>query len=171
MMSAGEMRPPSFFIAGVIQGSSTDRGLRDQSYRQHLVHLLKKTFPDATIISPYDLHPDSIDYGPEKGKATFLEMVARATECDVLIAFLPEASLGTAIEIWESYRCGVTIWSISPMRENWVIRFFSRRVFHSMAEFERFLLGEAREEVSRAIRCRGQGPAEHSDGSGDQLRP
>jgi hypothetical protein len=170
-MSGGEIRPPSFFIAGVIQGSSKDRELKDQSYRQLLNHLLKKAFPDATIISPYDLHPDSINYSWEKGKATFLEMVARAAECDVLIAFLPEASLGTAIEMWESYRNGVTIWTISPMKENWVIRFFSHRHFQTMAEFERFLLGEAREEVLRAARCRGQRSEKLSDGTGNEFRP
>ena len=159
------MRPAVFFIAGVIQGSSQDRGLSDQSYRKRLIRLLKKNFPDALVISPFDLHPNSIDYGLDKGKATFLEMVDRATECDVLIAYLPEASLGTAIEIWESYRKGVLIWTISPMRENWVVRFFSHRIFASMAEFERFLFTGAHEEVLRAVRGRDGRPEGFPDES------
>ncbi len=148
--------PPTFFLAGIIQGSSTSRGLSDQSYRGHLAGILKKIFPDADIISPYDLHPNSIDYDLDKGKTTFMEMVSRAKQSDVLIAYLPEASLGTAIEMWESYRSGVTIWTISPMKENWVIRFFSHRVFTSLGEFEKYVLEKAREEVRRAIRCRGE---------------
>jgi hypothetical protein len=163
-------RPPSFFIAGIIQGSSTSRELSDQSYRQRLIRLLKKVFPDASIVSPYDLHPDSIDYDLQKGKTTFFDMVNRATQCDVLIAYLPEASLGTAIEIWESHRNGVIVWTISPMKENWVIRFFSHRIFHTMAEFEKFVLGEAQEEVLRALRCRSQGSEKLPDQSGRKLR-
>jgi len=145
------MRSPSFFIAGVIQGSAQGRELCDQSYREQLTQLLKETFHDAVVISPYDLHPNSIDYSLDRGKATFLKMVSRARQCDVLIAYLPEASLGTAIEMWECSRVGVPIWTISPMKENWVIKFFSQRVFSNLNEFKRFLLTEAREEVLRAV--------------------
>ena len=165
------MRPPSFFIAGIIQGSSQDRGLSDQSYRVHLTQLLKKAFHDALIISPYDLHPNSIDYSMEKGKATFLDMVAKATKCDVLIAYLPEASLGTAIEMWECFRVGIPIWTISPMKENWVVKFFSQRFFPSMVEFERFLFAEAKEEVLRAIRGSGQRPEGLLGRSGGEINP
>lgn len=156
MRSETELKSPSFFIAGVIQGSSQDRELCDQSYRKHLIHLLEKAFPGALIISPYDLHPNSINYSLERGKTTFLEMVSKAARCDVLIAYLPEASLGTAIEMWECYRRGIPIWTISPMKENWVIRFFSQRIFPSMAEFERFLFAQAGEEVLRGVLGSGQ---------------
>jgi len=148
--------PPTFFLAGIIQGSSRSRGLSDQSYRGRLAGILKKAFPDAEIICPFDLHPNSIDYDLDKGKKTFLEMVSRAKRCDVLIAYLPEASLGTAIEMWESFRSGVTIWTISPMKENWVVKFFSHRVFSSLDEFEIHLREQAREEVLRAVRGRGE---------------
>jgi len=147
---------PTFFLAGIIQGSSRSRGLSDQSYRGRLAGILRKTFPHADIISPFDLHPNSIDYDLEKGKKTFQEMVSKAKCSDVLIAYLPEASLGTAIEMWESFRSGVTIWTISPMKENWVVRFFSHRVFSSLSEFETYVREQAREEVRRVIRSRGQ---------------
>jgi hypothetical protein len=159
----------SFFIAGVIQGSSQNRDLMDQGYRQQISRLLKRTFPDARVISPYDLHPDSINYDSTKGKATFLEMVRRATECDVLVAYLPEASLGTAIEMWESYRNGVIVWTISPMRANWVVQFFSHRVFSSLEEFEKYLIGEAPEETFHAVRRRGQRPEGISHRSGHEI--
>jgi hypothetical protein len=168
--SGSNKRPPSFFIAGIIQGSSRSRDLSDQGYRGHLAEILKKIFPDADIISPYDLHPNSIDYDLDKGKATFLEMVSRAKHSDVLIAYLPEASLGTAIEMWESFRSGVTIWTISPMKENWVVRFFSHRVFASLGEFERYLLERSQEEVQRAIRCRRQRSETVSDPPEPELR-
>jgi len=154
---------PIFFLAGIIQGSSRSRGLSDQSYRGRLSGILKKAFPDADIICPYDLHPNSIDYDLNRGKKTFLEMVSRAKRSDVLIAYLPEASLGTAIEIWESFRSGVTIWTISPMKENWVVKFFSHRVFGSLDEFELSMGEQAREEVLRAVRSRGERSAAVSE--------
>ncbi len=156
-------RPPAFFLAGIIQGSSRSRDLSDQSYRSRLTGILKETFPHAEIVCPYDLHPNSIDYDLQKGKKTFLEMVSKARRSDVLIAYLPEASLGTAIEMWESYRSGVTIWTISPMKENWVVRFFSHRIFGSLGEFETYVREKAREEVRRAVLGRGERPETLSD--------
>jgi hypothetical protein len=157
--------PPTFFLAGIIQGSSRNRGLSDQSYRGRLAGILKKAFPRADIVCPYDLHPNSIDYDLEKGKKTFLEMIFRAKRSDVLVAYLPEASLGTAIEMWESFRSGVTIWTISPMKENWVVRFFSHRIFNSLDEFEIFVEEQAGEEVQRAVGSRGERSEAVSDPS------
>ncbi len=165
------MRSPSFFIAGVIQGSSQDRELYDQDYRGHLARILTAAFPDAAIISPYDLHPNSIDYSLEKGKTTFLDMVKRATQCDVLIAYLPEASLGTAIEMWECVRAQVPIWTISPMKENWIIRFFSQRIFSTMGEFEKFVLSEANEELRGAIGGNDRRSEESPGPAGGELFP
>jgi hypothetical protein len=161
--------PPTFFLAGIIQGSSRSRNLSDQGYRFRLTAILKEAFPDAEIICPFDLHPNSIDYDLEKGKKTFLEMVSRARRSDVLIAYLPEASLGTAIELWESFRSGVTIWTISPMKENWVVKFFSHRVFTSLEEFETYVRKGAGKEVRRAVHSRGQRSETVSDPSGRPL--
>ena len=35
-------------------------------------------------------------------------------EIDVLLAFVPEASMGTAIEMWEAYQHGAAVITISP---------------------------------------------------------
>lgn len=165
------MKSPSFFISGVIQGSSQGRELCDQSYRERLAQLLKEVFPHAEVVNPYDLHPNSIDYSLEKGKATFLKMVSRAAQCDVLIAYLPEASLGTAIEMWECSRVGIPIWTISPMKENWVIKFFSQHIFSTLEEFQKFLFAEAREEVLRAFSGSDQRSEELPGRSGAALDP
>jgi len=55
------------------------------------------------------------------------------------ITYLPEASMGTAIEMWECYRNKVRIWTISPMKENWSVRFLSDKIFKSLDEFEKYL--------------------------------
>jgi len=60
-------------------------------------------------------------------------MAARA---DVLVAYLPEASMGTALEMVRASDAGVPVVSISPLAENWFIRFLSQRIFSSLAAFE-----------------------------------
>ncbi len=131
--------PRKFFLAGIIQGSKMGRELHPQDYRERIKRALKGRFPKAEIFCPYELHPHSIDYDLEKGRETFLKMIEKAKGADCLVAYLPEASLGTAIEIWESYKSGVPIWTISPMGVNWVVKFLSTKVFPSLNDFEAYL--------------------------------
>ena len=72
-------------------------------------------------------------------KRTLLELAEEAARADVLIAYLPEASMGTAVEMWQAYRAGKPILTISPLAENWVVRFLSTRVFPSLGAFESFV--------------------------------
>ena len=129
-----------FFIAGIMQGSLADIGIHDQGYRASIGAAIKARFPEAEIVDPIELHPDGgLNYGPEEAKRTLLEMAAAAGQADVLIAYLPEASMGTAVEMWEAHRAGKLVLTISPLAENWVVRFLSTRVFPSLAAFESFV--------------------------------
>jgi hypothetical protein len=129
-----------FFIAGIMQGSRSDRGIHDQSYRVAVGAAIKARFTEAEIIDPLELHPDGgMNYGPEEAKRTLLDMAEEAAQADVLIAYLPEASMGTAVEMWQAYQAGKPILVISPLAENWVIRFLSTRVFPCLGAFESFV--------------------------------
>jgi len=128
-----------FFIAGVMQGSLAEVGIHDQSYRVAIGAAIKARFTEAEIIDPMELHPDSVYYEPDKARRTLLEMAEEAGQADVLIAYVPEASMGTAVEMWEAHRAGKPILTISPLAENWVVRFLSTRVFPSLAAFESFV--------------------------------
>jgi hypothetical protein len=46
-------------------------------------------------------------------------------ETDLLIAFVPEATMGTAIEMWEAARHGRVVVTISPLDLNWAVQFCS----------------------------------------------
>ena len=123
-----------------MQGSLAEVGIHDQSYRVAIGAAIKARFVEAEIIDPMELHPDGgLNYGPEEAKRTLLEMADEAARADVLIAYLPEASMGTAVEMWEAHRAGKPILTISPLAENWVVRFLSTRVFPSLAAFESFV--------------------------------
>ncbi len=129
----------SFFIAGIIQGSNTGKALQNQEYRDKIKAILKKYFPEAKIFDPMDKHPDSVNYDYRTGEMVFLGYIKLATQCDCVIAYLPGASMGTAIEMWECYKKGVPIWTISPMKENWSVKFLSTRIFESLDKFESYL--------------------------------
>jgi DNA-binding winged helix-turn-helix (wHTH) protein len=47
--------------------------------------------------------------------------------------------MGTAIEMWRAYEKGLPILTISPLVENWVVRFLSTQVFTTLEEFRAFV--------------------------------
>lgn len=137
-----------FFIAGIMQGSRQDPDICSQDYRTAIREIILQKYPQAEIICPFDLYPESPYYGPEDGKRTFLDLADRAKEADFLIAYLPEASMGTAIEMWQAYGEGVPILSISPMAENWVIKFLSARTFATLEQFAEFVDNDGVEGIT-----------------------
>jgi len=128
-----------FFIAGIMQGSRRGKGICDQSYRGRIRAAIRAHFPDAEIIDPLELHPESPSYGAEKARRTFFEMIDEVLRADFLVAYLPEASMGTAVEMWQAYKAGIPIVTISPMASNWVVRFLSKRVLPDLDSFEEFV--------------------------------
>jgi hypothetical protein len=127
------------FIAGIMQGSRRDRRIDDQSYRHEIARILRHHVPEVEILDPLTLHPDSVSYDPEQAKQTLLELAALACQVDLLVAYAPSASMGTAIEMWNAYQSGVRIYTISPLADNWVVHSLSERVFPDTAAFAAFV--------------------------------
>jgi nucleoside 2-deoxyribosyltransferase len=137
------------FLSGIIQGSRRGKNIHAQTYRDVLKDLLHRYAPDAEIICPIDLHPNSVDYDDDQARATFIDMVRLAQESDLVIAYLPEASMGTAVEMWEAHRRGVPVLTISPLAENWVVKLASRKIFPTVAAFEAFLAGGGLDQMGQ----------------------
>ena len=131
--------PLRIFVAGIMQGSRRDKDICRQDYRTAIREIVLRQYPDAEVVCPMDLYPDSPYYDYEKGKRTFLDLTSRAREADILIAYLPEASMGTAIEMWQASGAGAPILTISPMADNWVVKFLSDRLFATTEEFAEFV--------------------------------
>ena len=127
--------PMRIFLAGIMQGSLPEPALHAQDYRRVLRGLLADHLPQAHVFCPYENHNGSLTYTDDLGRRVFLDHVDRAAASDVLLAYLPEASMGTAIEMWQAYQFGRTILTISPLEHNWVVRFLSHRVFPSLDAF------------------------------------
>ena len=123
------------FIAGIMQGSIQGHGILEQDYRQAIREELEINHPEAEIVDPFSLFPDSVTYDHQRAKQVLFEMAAEAGSSDILIAYLPKASMGTALEMMRAYENGKAIISISPMEKNWFIRAISTKIFPSLDEF------------------------------------
>jgi molybdopterin converting factor small subunit len=143
--------PYRVFIGGIMQGSRRENTIDAQDYRQQIGECLRQHMAQVEVVDPFQLHPDSITYSDEEARQTLITLARIAGQADAVIAFVPEASMGTALEIWEAYHHGRPVFAISPLTHNWVIKLATRIfpdieqfcAFVATGEFER-LLGAAR---------------------------
>ncbi len=133
--SSEEVTPARIFVAGVMQGSHREAVLHAQEYRRALVELLERHFPKAEVYDPLAGHRQSLGYDERRGREVFLAHNAMCAEADLLVAYLPTASMGTAIEMWEAFRHGALIVSISPMEHNWAVKFLSHLLYPDIDGF------------------------------------
>jgi hypothetical protein len=123
------------FIAGIMQGSRLDRYIDDQGYRQAIAQMIQERHPDVEIFDPNELHPNGVDYDDRAAKTTLLEMADLAAQADLVVAYAPVASMGTAIEMWQAFQAGVPLVTVSPMAANWVVRHLSSVVLPDLDSF------------------------------------
>ena len=138
------------FIAGVMQGSRLGPSIVSQEYRDQIAEVLRAHVPDVEIWDPNQLHPDGVNYGREKAKRTFVNMAELAATADCVVAYVPEASMGTAVEMWQAHQADVPVYAISPLVENWVILTLSRRVFPTLESFATFVAAGGMAEADRS---------------------
>jgi hypothetical protein len=140
------------FLAGIMQGSHRDAILHHQGYRERLKLLLAEHLPGAQVYDPLADHSDSLNYGEDRGRQVFLHHNRLCGQVDVLLAFVPEASMGTAIEMWEAYRHGRVVVTISPLAHNWAVKFLSQLLYPSVEAFEAALAsGELAKRLQQLI--------------------
>jgi len=145
-----------FFLAGIMQGSHTGPVLHDQDYRERIRRLIEAHFPEARVYDPRADHSNSIDYDEATGRRVFFRHNAMCRQIDVLLAFVPEASMGTAIEMWEAYRHGAAVVTISPMEHNWAVRFLSHAIYPDVDHFEAAVRTGRLARRLEEIRCRAK---------------
>lgn len=116
------------FIAGVMQGARLDDQVDDQNYRVRITEALRSQLPDIQIIDPWALNPDSVNYDEARARSTFLDMTVQAGEADLLIAYLPTVSMGTAMEMWQAFQSDTYIVAVTPHVHHWAIRFTADEV-------------------------------------------
>ena len=125
-----------FFLAGIMQGSHLAAVIHNQDYRGRIKRLLAAHFPGAEIYDPMADHADSLGYDDQRGRTVFFHHNQLCREVDVVLAFVPEASMGTAIEMWEAYRNGRAVITVSPLKHNWAVKFLSHALYADLEELE-----------------------------------
>ncbi|OQX91763.1 MAG: hypothetical protein B6D58_06435 [candidate division Zixibacteria bacterium 4484_95] len=128
------------FLGGIIQGSNVGSEICNQNYREQIKNILRKKYPDVEIFDPFEDHRHSVNYDDAQARRTFSMHLDELKSSDLMIAYLPQASLGTAIEMWEACRNGVPIVSISPLTTNWIVRFLTDKNFETIDSFEIFVI-------------------------------
>jgi len=116
------------FIAGIMQADRTDRFIESQDYRAQIGQALRRHIPDVQILDPYALHPNSVDYDDEKARSTFLSLTRLAGTADLLIAYLPKPSMGTAMEMWQAFQANTYIVAVTPYVHHWAVRFTANEI-------------------------------------------
>ena len=140
------------FLAGIMQGSKCADGIHAQDYRSRLTRVLNESLPEADVYDPYAAHNGSIAYSNDRGRSVFFGHNAMCREMDVILAFLPEASMGTAIEMWEGWQHGAVVIAVSPMTTNWIVRFLTHKVYDSLETLEQAIRSGEFTEIVRQNR-------------------
>jgi hypothetical protein len=152
--SRSEQMKLKIFLAGIMQGSCKEPRIHNQDYRLRLKKTLEENLADADVYCPFQNHPRSLGYDKGRMREVFFEHIEKASQADIIVAYLPEASMGSAIEIWEAFQKEKIILTISPLKENWVIKTLATKNFSSLEEFENFL----REGRMKELFVHGQKP-------------
>ena len=124
------------FIAGVMQGDRLDNQIDDQDYRVRIAESLQTHLPGVQISDPWVLNPGSVDYDEAQARSTFLNMTVLAGEADLLIAYLPTVSMGTAMEMWQAFQTDTYIVAVTPHVHHWAIRFTANEVLPDLNSLE-----------------------------------
>lgn len=142
-----------FFLAGIMQGSHLGAVLHTQDYRGKLKELVRQYFPHAQIYDPLADHQQSLGYDDATGRDVFYHHNRMCREVDVVLAFVPEASMGTAIEMWEAHEHGrAAVITISPLEHNWAVKYCSHEVFPDIEAFEAALAsGRLQQRISEVL--------------------
>lgn len=133
------MKSYSFFIAGIIQGSISGVAVHPQDYRREIKDVLLKNVAGAKVYCPVENHPRSLAYDDDKAFRVFFDHIRMVEETDCLVTYLPEASMGTAVEMYAARKAGRAVVTVSPLDANWTVKFLSNRMLSDLAAFRQFV--------------------------------
>lgn len=136
------------FIAGVMQGNRKKHGIRSQNYRDRISNHLHKISRDLEVVDPDKTDPNRLSYNNQQAADMFFKYCDIAGKVNLLIAYIPEASMGSAIEMWVAYKSNVPILVISPLAHNWVVKLLSKKIYADLESFEKSFDRETLKELN-----------------------
>lgn len=112
--------------------------MADQRYRDVLAEAFA-TWSQVTLVDQHRQQPHRLNLAWPDKAAMFRRYVDVAGQVDLLIAYLPEASMGSAMEMWSAYTAGVPILAVSPLRSNWALAATASLILDDLDSFRSFL--------------------------------
>ena len=162
-------RGASYFLSGVMQGARASgdgfAGVVSQDYRAEIKAAVLAADGEARVIDPWELiKPLAAELYPagtardemfheaahvQRGLALVTDAAADA---DVVVSYLPEASMGSALELHAARAKRRLVYVVAPgkMARNWVVVSHADRIFESIEQLAGWLRGGGAE---------GEGPA------------
>jgi hypothetical protein len=131
-----------------MQGSHLGELLHNQDYRPRLKQLLAEAFPGSSVYDPLADHQNSLAYDDQTARRVFFHHNRLCRDVDAVIAYVPEATMGTAIEMWEAHNAGRAVITVSPLIHNWAVKFCSHAIY---ADWDAFEAAVRRGEVTQII--------------------
>lgn len=122
------------FIAGVMQGNKKNDRIHNQNYRKEIVKALGYLTDNLEIIGTSINSSDRSKLTDKQASEIFFNSCFAVRKADVVIVYVPEASMGTAVEMWEAWKNNVPIITISQLKYNWVIKLLSTKLYSTIAE-------------------------------------
>lgn len=116
------------FIAGIMQANRNDKYIESQDYRVRITEALRTHVPDVHITDPFAANPSSVHYDDAQARHTFITNTKRAAEADILLAYVPLPSMGTAMEMWEASQAGAYVVTVTPYTHHWAMKFTSDEI-------------------------------------------
>lgn len=123
------------FIAGLMQGNRKDDKIHSQNYRKKITNILTALVSDLEVVDPDITDPDRLNYTNKQAAEMFFRYNFSMSQVDLVVAYVPEASMGTAVEMWEAWKNKIPIITISPLKHNWVIKLLSSKIYSNIDEF------------------------------------
>jgi hypothetical protein len=131
--------PTRVLVVGILRGSRRGMRFHSQKYRTDIKRLLEDHLTGVEVHSPIESAKDMHDYGFVKGIEAFFDIVRRAAQYDALVVYVPEASMGSAIMMWEAFRNQRPIVTISPLQDNRTVRALTTTLCKNLSEFRSFV--------------------------------
>ena len=111
-----------------MQGLRLDNQIGSQSYRTRITEALQTHMPSAEVMDPWAMNPNSVDYDDAKARETFHGLVHLAGTADLLLAYIPRMSMGSAMEMWQANQAGVYTITVTPHEHHWAIKYTSDEI-------------------------------------------
>ena len=139
------------FVSGIVHGSR-ENDVYPQCYRKRLVDVIEKSWETAIVSCPSIANSKTSTESLTDTMKAFELQLSSLKKSDIVVAYIPEASMGAAIEIYNASLRGKYVVTITPLQSSRIIKIFSHDIYDSVDSFEQACeIGKFKKDFARFI--------------------